>query len=529
MNIKLRLLFNDRLGIVADISSLIAEKNLNIISMEVERTADMADVYLEAEKENAEINREEVFEILGKISGLSEIRFIKTLPREERENRSRVVLDNVSDGVISIDKNGRITTINRVAGRIFSRNRKEAIGRDIKELNLPDFDILDCLNGKKFSNVKKNIINEKGRFQFFATGRPIYDSSKRIVGAVEIGRDMQEIKMLAQSISEPSQITFSDIIGKTPAIKAAISFAQKIADTGSIVSVRGESGTGKELFARTIHTASGRTGSFVPINCAALPESLLESELFGYMEGAFTGARKGGKPGLFELAKNGTVFLDEIAEMPPGPQVKILRLIQEKRVRRLGGEKEISIDVRILTATNRNLERMVEEKSFRQDLYYRINVLPIHIPPLKERKDDIPLLVEHFLFQLASQLKKDLQAVTRESLNKLYSHDWPGNIRELKNVIERAAILCDSSKVEVEHILFSFEIGKNIKNMKNRRYLSGDKGQSLKSLVNDLERRIITDTLKISASIRKASKTLGISHTALLNKIKKYDIPPETK
>ena len=156
MNIKLRLLFNDRLGIVADISSLIAEKNLNIISMEVERTANMADVYLEAEKENVEINREEVFEILGKISGLVEISFIKTLPREERENRSRVVLDNVSDGVISIDKNGRITTINRVAGRIFSRNRKEAIGRDIKELNLPDFDILDCLNGKKFSNVKKN-------------------------------------------------------------------------------------------------------------------------------------------------------------------------------------------------------------------------------------------------------------------------------------------------------------------------------------------------------------------------------------
>lgn len=524
----MRLLFNDRLGIVADISSLIAEKDLNIISMEVERADEKADVYLEAEKEGGRINREEVFEILGKISDLIEISFIKTLPREERANRSRVVLDNISDGVISIDKNRKITAINRVASWIFGFKRDEVLGKDIKVLGLHDYAILDCLNGEKFTNVKKNIINEKGRFQFFATGRPIFDSSRRIVGAVEIGKDMQEIKMLAQCISKPNRITFSDIIGNTPAIKSAINFAEKIATTNSIVSIRGESGTGKELFARTIHTASDRKGEFVPINCAALPETILESELFGYMDGAFTGARRGGKAGLFEIAKNGTVFLDEIAEMPPGPQVKILRMIQEKKVRRIGGEREIPIDVRIITATNRNLEKMVEEKTFRQDLYYRINVLPIHIPPLKERIDDIPILVEHFLFQLASQLNKNLQIITRDALDKLYRHDWPGNIRELKNVIERASILSDSDRIKTDHILFSFEIGKNIKDMKTRLYRNDLNGETLKSSLGRYERKIITRILKKAPSIRKAAKSLGISHTALLNKIKKHRIRVES-
>jgi PAS domain S-box-containing protein len=358
---------------------------------------------------------------LGKIPDLLEIRFLEILPQEMRENRFRVVLDNIGDGVISIDRDGKITTINRVARSVLNCDHDEMTGKDVKEFDLPDFDILECLSGKKYTNVQKNLITKKGRFQYLATGRPIIDSSGTIVGAVEIDKDTREIKMLAQSISQPGRITFGDFIGDNSVIKEAISFALKIAKTDSVVSIRGESGTGKELFAQAIHTASGRKGPFVPVNCATLPEPLLESELFGYDPGAFTGARKEGKPGLFEIAGDGSIFLDEIGEMPLSVQAKILRVIQEKCVRRVGGSQEIPINTRIVTATNKNLERMVQEKQFREDLYYRINVLPIHVSPLRERIEDIPLLVEHYLFQLDSKLDKNAQSLTKEALTRCSS------------------------------------------------------------------------------------------------------------
>ncbi len=428
MKLKLELIFKDRVGIVADISALIAQHGLNIVSMEVIREADRANVYVEAENGAQIADRRELFEILGRIPDLIEIRFIDTLPQEERENRFRVVLDNISDGVVSIDKEGRVTTINKMALDAMDRQASEVLGHNVKTLNLPDHTIRNCLKGKTFFNVKKDLITDKGRVQYLATGRAIRDSGGQIIGAVEIAKDVQEIKKLAQSISENGEIVFSDIIGRHPAITTAVSFARKIAETDSIISIRGASGTGKELFARAIHSTSGRTGSFVPINCAAIPEQLLESELFGYARGTFTGGRKEGKPGLFELAKDGTIFLDEIAEMPLSFQAKILRVIQDKTIRKIGGSTEVRIDTRIVTATNRHLEQRVEQKKFRQDLYYRINVLPIHIPPLKERRDDIPLLVAHFLFQLASKLGKPIQAVSPAGMDKLLRHDWPGNV-----------------------------------------------------------------------------------------------------
>ena len=529
MSFKLELIFRDRVGIVADISSLIAEHGFNIVSMEVQRKDDKAYVYVKTENGTHASRKEEIFEILGRISDLIEIRFIETLPQEDRENRFRVVLDNISDGVISIGRDGKITTINKVAKDVLNCQGNQLVGQSIETLNLPDYSILRCLEGKTYTNVKKNLITRTGRYQYFATGRPIWDSSGRIIGAVEIAKDMQEIKSLAKSISEPTQISFTDIIGQHPSITAAISFAQKIASTDSIVLIRGASGTGKELFARAIHTESGRKGPFVPINCAAFPEQLLESELFGYVGGAFTGGRKEGKPGLFEIAKDGTVFLDEIAEMPLSAQAKILRLIHDKRVRRIGGIEEVPVNTRIITATNRNLEQLVEAKLFRQDLYYRINVLPIHIPPLAERVEDIPILVEHFLFQLASKLGKKVQSITKEALNKLCLHSWPGNVRELKNVVERAAILSDGDKIDADCILFSYEIGKNMKGGLNHAHHKGLRSRSLKTALAEYEKNIIVETLEKSSSIRKAAQTLGVSHTALLNKIKKYQIEMATK
>jgi len=529
VKLKILLVFKDRVGIIADISALIAQHGLNIIAMEVVREADKANVYVEAENGVKSSHRQEVFAILGRIPDLIESRFIDTLPQEERENRFRVVLDNISDGVVSIGKDGRVTTINKIALEALNQHTQEVVGSNVKTLNLPDHTILECLQGKTFNNVKKDFITETGRFQYLATSRTIKDSAGHIIGAVEIAKDVQEIKKLSQSITTPGNIVFSDIIGRHPSILAAITFARKIAGTNSIISIRGDSGTGKELFARAIHSASGRKGSFVPINCAALPEQLLESELFGYARGAFTGGRKAGKPGLFEIAKDGTIFLDEIAEMPLRCQAKILRVIQDKCIRRIGGSGEIQIDTRIITATNRNLEQRVEQKEFRQDLYYRINVLPIHIPPLRERSDDIPLLVDHFLFQLAAKLGRQLQGISPEGMAKLLRHDWPGNIRELRNVVKLAGILWDGKQIDVDCIMFSHEIGKTINPESCQPVQEKPEGRSLKETMADYETRIISDTLAVSKSIREAARDLKISHTALLNKLKKYNIKLEIK
>lgn len=524
MNYKLRLIFKDRIGIVADISSLIAGHALNIVSMEVIRAEDRAQVYVELESTTKITGRQELFEVLGNIADLIEIRFIDTLPQEERENRFRVVLDNISDGVLSIDHKGNITTINHMA-RVATNSQDQAVlGHNIKALQLPDYSLLECLKGERYNKVKKTLITATGRYEYLATGRPIRDSARRIIGAVEIAKGVKEIKELARSITEPDQISFTDIVGQNPTIIAAIAFAQKIAGTDAIISVRGPSGTGKELFARAIHTASGRKGPFVPINCAALPEHLLESELFGYVGGAFTGSRKEGKRGLFEIAKDGTVFLDEIGEMPWNSQAKILRVIQDQRVRRIGASREIPINARIITATNRRLEQLVEKKLFRQDLFYRINVLPIHIPPLAERADDIAILVEHFLFRLAARLGKQFQSISTEALEKLKSHHWPGNVRELKNVVERAAILSESDRIEVDAVLFSHEIAGGTENRIEPQVYQVKAGQTLGARVAEFEKGIVKEALKNWPSIRKTARNLGLSHTALLNKIKKHQL-----
>jgi PAS domain S-box-containing protein len=521
LNLKIRLCFKDRIGIVADISNIVAAENLNIVSMEVIRKSDEAHVYMEMEGTENKDDSDKIVSILKNIEDLREVDFIDSLPQQEREDRFRVVLDNISDGVVSIDREGKVTTINKVASRVYMCKADEIIGKSIKTIDLPQYAILKCLNGSNLKNVKQTLIRPYRRYQYISTCRPIRDSSGMVVGAVEISKDMQEVKRMVQTVSDPSQISFSDIIGNNPAVREAIAFAQKIAATDAPVAIRGGSGTGKELFARAIHAASNRLGSFVPINCAALPEPLLESELFGYSGGAFTGGIKEGKPGLFETAKDGTVFLDEIAEMSLASQAKLLRLIQEGAVRRIGGTKEIPINARIITATNKNIERLVEEKAFRQDLYYRVNVLPIHIPPLNQRLDDIPVIVEHFLFQLTSKLGKKIPNFTPDAYEKMYRHDWPGNVRELKNVVDRAAILCECDAIDSNCVLFSHEMGHHPLHSSSS---LNSNHQSLKERVADLEQQIIVESLKQHKSVRSTARTLKISHPALLKKMQKYDI-----
>jgi PAS domain S-box-containing protein len=523
MNIKMELVFKDRVGVVADISAVIADQGINIVSMEVEQRDDRAHVFLEARPRDSSVNEDHLFAMLSDIPDLIRLQYIDIMPQQERENRFRVVLDNISDGVFSIGKDGCLTTINKVARKAVGCEDRPVIGRSIKEIDLPDYMILECLEGKGFNRIKKTIVKQDDRYQYLATGRPIVDADGHIIGAVEIAKDMQEIKRLAQSISDPEAVSFGDIIGRHPAVMAAIAFAQRIAGSDSIISIRGASGTGKELFARAIHLASGRTGPFVPLNCAALPEQLLESELFGYVGGAFTGGRREGRPGLFEYAAAGSVFLDEIGEMPLSSQAKILRVIQDKRVRRIGGSKEIPVNTRIITATHRPLEQLVEGKLFRQDLYYRINVLPIHIPPLCERSEDITLLADHFLFQLSSRLNKPLQSLSREALHKLCGHHWPGNVRELKNVIERAAILCENKVIETAHIVFGHELGSaGQPPLTAPDAAAGPGSLNLKQAMAEYERRLVGQVMQRCRSKREAARVMKISHTALMNKVKKY-------
>lgn len=521
--LKLKLLFVDRKQIVEDITRIISAHDLNIISMEVENKKDKTLICIEISPSDRSPSHQTIIQTLKKIPDLIEISLIRSMPQEIREKRLKIVLDSISDGILSIDTSGHVTTINRVAKQMLGWNQLNVLGKNLSGLPVDNHDLMGCLRGRSFKNRKRNLITANGRFEFLSAGLPIRDLTGEITGAIEIMRNMKEIRDQANEVTHPSQYSFSDIIGKSAAIMDAISFAQKIAPTPSIVSIRGDSGTGKELFARAIHTESRVKGEFVAVNCAALPESLLESELFGYEKGSFTGAEKRGKQGLFEIADNGTLFLDEIADLPLGAQAKILRVIQEKRVRRIGGIREIPVNTRIITATSRLIERMIKDNTFRQDLYYRINVLPIHVPPLKERLNDIPLLVDHFLSRAAIQAGIQPKKLADAAMKKLFSHNWPGNIRELKNVIERASIISDTPVIDDNWILFGHDIERTIRGLKASSFKDLHI-HSLKEMVGAYEKNVLESALKKYPSIRKCAKALNLSHTAIIEKIKKYGI-----
>lgn len=521
---KLHLNFRDRIGIVADISAVIASHDLNIVAMEVVQAAGCAHVYLDIDHGDRPRRREDILAILAVFTDLLEINFIDALPHEEQANLLRTVLDNVDESVIAVDGRGVVTLINSVGRRYFRCGSQEVVGRHYHDLRLPDSAVLDCLRGERYNNVRKSAVQGRNRLHYFATGRPILDASGAVTGAVEIVRDAQEIRDLAKSMYDPERIGFSDIVGVSPALRQVVSVAQKIAATDAIITLRGESGTGKDLLAQAIHTASGRPGQFVAINCAAVPETLLESELFGYVGGAFSGARKEGRPGLFEVARDGTVFLDEIAEMSQGSQAKILRLIQSNRLRHLGDGREFSVNARIITATNRNLEELVEKRLFREDLYYRINVLPLHIPPLRERPEDILVLAEHFLFQLAAKLGKEPVSFDAAAREKLLRHIWPGNVRELKNVVERAVILCEARRIGADFIQLAGAPGQG--GVAGRDYSeAGPVDGRLRDTLDRYERTMLKAAVAVrQKSLRQIARELGISHTALGNKLRKYHL-----
>lgn len=340
-------------------------------------------------------------------------------------------------------------------------------------------------------------------------------------GAVILIREMKRVYNIVNKFTGMNaRYSFEDIIGESYEMQRVIEYAKIVANSPSTILIEGESGTGKELLAQSIHTYSNRKDAgFVAVNCGALPETLIESELFGYDDGAFTGAAKGGKPGKFELANGGTIFLDEIGEMPLDMQVKLLRVIQEGRITRVGGTREIPVNVRIIAATNKDLKEEIKHGTFRLDLYYRLSVIPLHIPSLRERKEDIPMLINYFLHSKALKLNKDVPEISPEVYKFLLSYGWPGNVRELENFIEKTvnlngSIVWDVAKDQVKNL-------PSVDNLPRK----GDASKLPLTTIDAMEERMIKQAIKeLEGNISQVAKTLGISRNTLYLKMKKYGI-----
>ncbi len=369
----------------------------------------------------------------------------------------KIILDCIADGVFTVDREWNITYFNRAAETIVGIFRKDALGKkcwDVFHSSACDGRCIlqEALRlGREITNKSIFILKEGGeKIPISISASPLYDEDGNLIGGVETFRDLSELQMIQQRMRHA--YCKYDIVGKSPSIKKVLGILPQIAMSSATVLITGESGTGKELVARAIHNLSMRkTGPFVIINCGSLPEGLLESELFGYKKGAFTDARRD-KPGRFKLAQGGTLFLDEIGEMPPSLQAKLLRVLEDRCIYPLGGIEGEKVDVRVVAATNRDLKKAVEEGSFRLDLYYRLNVAHIHLPPLRERREDIPLLIEHFISRFNVLEGHNIKGVSEDVMALLMRHDYPGNIRELENIVEYAFILCREEFIHLHHL-----------------------------------------------------------------------------
>lgn len=528
----------DMPGVTSKLLNVVDNFNLNLKAMEVIP----GEIFIRVSKlpkSKLEIT-EELFDKLKKIDFVKEVYDIEYMPFEVKEQQLKTVMNSLKEGIIAIDKKGEISTMNKSAEVMLNVSLENSIGKNINQIiDSKQLPIMETLRKeKKIENEEIFVEGDYGQSHYFTTTTPIFDEEDNLIGAVASMKDIDEVRKLYNTILETPEIKFSDIIHQSKKMQQLIEYARRSAQNDSTIFIRGESGTGKELFARAIYSASSRNQeAFVPVNCAALPDSLLESELFGYEEGSFTGAKKGGKQGLFELADKGTIFLDEIGEMSAHLQAKLLRTLEQKQIRKVGGDKVINIDVRVIAATNRKIEEMIRENKFREDLYYRLNVIPIVIPPLRERRDDLLLLSKYFLWKITTKMRIPNKYLTPAAKEKILAYNWPGNVRELKNVLERAINFVSSQEIKAKDIIFDqlrlqnnnimakdFNDYQPQNNLLSGNYLEIKEIAPIKKMVNELEELVIDYTLTEEKSLRKAAKVLGVSHTTVLNKAKKYDL-----
>jgi len=437
---------------------------------------------------------------------------------------------------IMLTREGYDVSCARDAGEGLDRCRKQRFDLIITDLRMPKIDGIEFLKSVKDVSPESLVIlitayasgetavraMKEGAYDYIEKDFNIEEFTSTIRSALESNGRMQDDAKFIRDIE--NSVCFGEIIGKSREMLKVYSLIKKVADTTANVLILGESGTGKELVAKAIHENSPRKDMpFVVINCGGIPENLLESELFGYLKGSFTGAYAD-KPGLFEIARGGTIFLDEVAELPPVLQVKLLRVVQEKTFLRIGGTENIRVDVRIISATNRNLEEMVQKGDFREDLYYRLNVIPISIPPLRERKDDIPVLTKYFIEKYSREFGKGIKNISNYALELLMDYSFPGNVRELENIIERSVALEHSSIVLPENLMISRE-NSAAKNETFKIENIPDQGLNLNDELARFERAIIGKALeKSKGSKTKAAELLMISFDSLRYRIEKLGI-----
>jgi PAS domain S-box-containing protein len=439
-------------------------------------------------------------------------------------NHADTVLNAIKDGVFTVDAAGLITSFNKAAEMISGRNRWEAIGH--KSCDVLDTDLCygnrcpvaeTLRTGRSLEAVQTTLTTPTGRSVVVRISTTIlHNTDGSTAGAVVTIRDVDAMERLRREIE--GRYSFHDLVGKSAAMQDLFALIPRVADSSSSVVIEGETGTGKELVARAIHTISPRSDrAFVAINCGALPDSLLESELFGYKAGAFTDAKKD-KPGRFQTAQGGTIFLDEISDISPAMQVRLLRVLQEGEVEPLGAVKPVPIDVRVIAAANRPLETLVKKGTFRDDLYYRIRVIHIELPPLRKRKEDIPVLIESLVARFNQIQGKAITGVSPEAIARLMVYHYPGNIRELENVVEQAFVLRGSGEIQVSDL------------PPEVRGQPGSTGVPADGTLATLERTAIEAALQRNRGHRRrAAAELGIDTSTLYRKMRTHGIrPPNT-
>ncbi|MBW1781840.1 MAG: sigma 54-interacting transcriptional regulator [Deltaproteobacteria bacterium] len=444
----------------------------------------------------------------------------KDRPYQIPSHVTEIILDSISDGVFTVDHAWRVTSFNRAAEKITGIPKDEALGKHCWEVFRSNMCERDCAlrrtmeQGKAFVDTSTYIVDsEKRRIPVVMSTSLLKDGSGAVLGGVETFRDMTLVEELRKELD--GSYRAGDMVSRSPAMHTIFRVLPQVAGSDSTVLIQGETGTGKELLARALHGLSPRRDKpFVAINCGALPDTLLESELFGYKAGAFTHAVKD-KPGHFALAEGGTILLDEIGDLSAAFQVRLLRVLQERTYQPLGGTRPIKADVRIIAATNKDLGYLVESGKFRQDLFYRINVVCLRLPPLRERKEDIPMLVEYIIGRLNRLRGRAVEGISQEALSLLMFHDYPGNIRELENTIEHALVLCPKGRIGV-HCL-----PENFRGLTVRQMPEAGMDTALKSA----ESRVILEVLKRNDYNRlETARDLGIHKSTLFRKIKKLGI-----
>ena len=461
-----------------------------------------------------------------------ELQTIKNLNSE-----LETIIESCHDAIIVADQEGKLEKLNSSYERITGIKVTDLVNKNLRELE--DQGVLSqSVSLLVIKECKPVTILQKlntGR-EIIVTGTPVKDGNGNIIKVVTTGRDMTELSSLKDELEKTKELSnkyynelmklknqlnnhTDEVVFSSEKMRQLVKLCIRIAEVESSVLLLGESGVGKEVLARIIHNSSGRKGNlFVKINCGAIPENLLETELFGYEEGAFTGAKKGGKPGLFEVAHKGTLFLDEIGELPLNLQVKFLRVLQEQEITRIGGSTPISVDVRIITATNRDLMAMLKDGSFRQDLYYRLNVVPIKAPPLRERREDI-LPLAHYFLQRFNKKYHTTKRFSPDVLDDLLEYDWPGNVRELENIIERLVVISDASEIKRNQLPFAEE-----EEVAEEEVICVNKIIPLKTAVELVEKILISRALEKYGTTRKAADILEVNASTVARKAAKIRI-----